>query len=106
MTTTNRQENPRLSILRIVHHWRVLNPLELIIQGRPTMIADTPSQWTSQDAVQRTIPDLAMITLLRSYIKKRADEGRDIPSLRRELIQSSLHPKLLTTLFDQANNAS
>ena len=70
------------------------------------MIADTPSQWTSQDAVQRTVPERTMMTLLRSYIKKRADEGRDIPSLQREMMQSSLHPELLTTLFNQANDAS
>ena len=70
------------------------------------MIADTPSQWTSQDAVERTVSERTMITLLRSYIKKRADEGRDIPSLRQEIIQSSLHPEFLTMLFNQANNAS
>ena len=69
------------------------------------MIADTPSQWTSQSKAQRTVPEQTMVVLLRDYIKKRAGEGRDIPRLRREMIQNSLQPELLMTLFDQANDA-
>jgi hypothetical protein len=70
------------------------------------MIADTPSQWTSQGAVQRTVPEQTMVGLLRTYIRKRANEGRDIQNLRYEMIKSSLRPELLIKLFDQANEAA
>jgi hypothetical protein len=70
------------------------------------MIANNPLQWADQGIIKDEVWKKNMVALLRSYLTKRADEGRDIQSLRQEMLKSSLHPRLLTTLFDQANEAA
>jgi hypothetical protein len=76
------------------------------IQGNSTMIIDDPSQWTSQDTGKFDVCMQTAVVLFRFYLKKRAGEGRDIQSLRQEMMESSVHPELLRTLFEQAGKTA
>lgn len=70
------------------------------------MIADNPSQWISRNTDKTPEWEQAMTTVLRSYIRKRVAEGRDIDCLRQDMLTNSLYSELLIKIFSQeiANN--
>jgi hypothetical protein len=70
------------------------------------MIADNPSQWADKGKVKDEIWKKNMVVLLRAYLIKRADEGQDTQILCQEMLKRSLCPKILTMLFNQANEAA
>jgi hypothetical protein len=86
-------------------HRHLLHSIQTF-QGEATMIANNPLQWADQGIIKDEVWKKNMVALLRSYLTKRTDEGRDIQILCQEMLKSSLHPRLLTTLFDKANEAA